>query len=341
MKISPSSSFPLSEFMAGVPLSEEEKTGQGDYLAYCHGNGKTFGEYYVSLIADYFGVSWDWTVDRLHRLTIYLRAYTVVDDDVRDVPRFKHESSLRMLRQYFLEMAWIEARRLLSRDINATRIFETELDRYHLTSDLYSMWHSEGTSYPVDVSYTEKYADRMATIRIPFLLLGLQPRGERFLTRGLRGIESFMRALQVLDDLVDWEEDLREGRITYPTVCYLATLPITEAEEISRCVVRSESEDIENTIRTLSRKPPYHRIVWEQLEFAYQILNEATIDLGRGLGSSLSSMAVDIRERVDWVRSGHVISGTPCIKQDELIVRLKHSGAAPKRSHRERGTDAG
>jgi hypothetical protein len=319
----------------------EEKTGQRDYLAYCYGNGKIFGEYYVSLIADYFGFPWDCRVAILHRLTIYLRAYTIVDDDVRDIPHFKHESSLEPLRDYFLEMAWMEAHSLSSRGISATKILETELDRYHHTSNFYSKLHSIVKFHAVDVSYTEKYADRMAMIRVPVLLLGSQSKNERLITSGLRGIEQFMRALQIFDDLVDWEEDLREGRITYPVVCYLATLPIAEAEVITQGICRSEFIGIEESIRALSQKLPYHHTVWEQLELACQILEEATVDFLKGLGNRLLSKVQDLRERIDRVTSEYVIPESSCMNQGGLILRLKRSGAAPQRLPWERGKNVG
>jgi|SRR5256885_4434525 len=341
MNVSSSSSFSLSEFITGIPLPAEEKTRQRDYLAYCYGNGKTFGEYYVSLIANYFGFPWDCRVAILHRLTIYLRAYTIVDDDVRDIPHFKHGSSLEPLRDYFLEMAWTEAHTLSSRGISAVKILETELDRYHHTSDFYSKLHSMAKFHAVDVSYTEKYADRMAMIRVPLLLLGSQSENERLIKSGRRGLEHLMRALQILDDLVDWEEDLREGRITYPIVCYLATLPTTEAEEITQGIFRNEFEEIEKNIRALSQQLLHHYIILEQLDLAYQILDEATVDFVKGLGNKLLSKAVNIRQRVDWVRSGYSILGSSGTKQGGLILRLKRSGAAPQRLTWERGKDAG
>lgn len=341
MNVSPSSSFSLSEFIAGIPLSVEEKTIHRNYLAYCYGNGKSFGENYVPLIADYFGFPWDCRVALLHRLTIYLRAYTIVDDDVRDIPHFKHRSSLEPLRDYFLEMARMEAHTLSSRGISATKIFETELDRYHHTADFYSKLHSIVKFHAVDVSYTEKYADRMAMIRVPLLLLGSQSENERLIMSGLRGIEQFMCALQILDDLVDWEEDLREGRITYPVVCYLATLPIAEAEVITMGIGGSEFVGIEESIRALSQKLPYHHTVWEQLELACQILEEATVNFLKGLGNMLLSKVQDLRERIDRVRSEYITPDSSCVNHGGLVLRLKHSGAAPQRLPWERGKDVG
>lgn len=337
MRLAPSSSFSLSEFMAGIPLAEEEKSEQSNYLEYCFGNGKTFGEYYVSLIADYFGLSWDHRVRRLHRLTIYLRAYTVVDDDVRDVPGLQHVRSWSRLRQYFLDMAWMEARSLSSSDISATRILTSEIDKYHLTSDFFSKLHSQDKPEPFDKSFTDKYADRMALIRVPLLLLEFHTRSEKLLTNGLRGIESFMRALQILDDLVDWEEDLKEGRITYPILSYLATLSITEAEDILQSIRKRESASSDKTIRALSQELPYHPIVYDQLELALQSLAAAVLALTKGLGSGLLKCSMDVQQRVNQILSEHRIKRVRSTTQGDLIHQLKLIGAAPLRLTREKG----
>lgn len=323
-------SFSFTEFLAGTPLDEQNKLARRDYLAYCYGTNKTFGEWYVALISDYLGLNWDTTVESVQRLSIYLRAYTIVDDDLRDVPQAANDSFLEPLRKHFLDRAFVSIRSLSSFEIEATENLQAELEKYSHAANFYTKLHSNKEVHNADRVYTEKYADRMALVRVPLLLLASESSRE-LLVSGLKAIDCLMEALQILDDVVDWKEDLRQGRITYPIVSYLAPFSTHHKSQLRCYVVGKETEKIEESIEALSRDLPYHPVIRNQLEHSCRILTDASRALAKGSGFGLLSKAIDIRKGVSRVLSGDWVPRGCCLERDNLIVGLQQSGVAPQR----------
>src|SRR5689334_8489013 len=101
--ISVSPPFSLSQFISTIPLPENEKGARYHYLAYCYGKDKVLGEHYTSSLADFFGLKPDGLIEIVHRLSVYLRAYTVVDDDLMDTPPHKADCLWSWLRAIFQE----------------------------------------------------------------------------------------------------------------------------------------------------------------------------------------------------------------------------------------------
>lgn len=323
--------FGFAEFLAEIPLKKERKCAWEGYISYCFGANRIFGEPYVGLIADYLGLAWDHTTDMVRRLTIYLRAFTIVDDDLKDVPSGLNDSCLIALRRHFLDCAWMVIDELSSPLEDHVHSLTRELHRYNEASDFYTRLHHNANEAAVDWTYTEHYADRMALVRVPFLLLAPQADDER-LSNGIIAIENLMTALQILDDLVDWQEDLREGRLTYPTLCYYSSTSTT-FEQV-RSVTKSCPEKLENTIRDLNAELPYHPVIREQLEQTGTIVKKATNTLKGGQGNQLLRRTMDVGNGIETVLD-------ECRElnaaRDNLILRIQRSGVAPQRLHKERG----
>jgi hypothetical protein len=335
----PFRSFSVAEFIQDTPISEVEKRRLRYYLEYCYGKGRVFGEYYAYLTADYLnlpisGECWD-----LQRLSTYLRAFAITDDDLRDIPQRKSDCAVRQLRDFFLERAYREVQLFWPVCISAMDIFESELAAYRYTADLYDRRRSEMNVFNINKSYTTDYANGVALARVPLRIFGARPGSENLVESGCWGISAVLRALQILDDLVDWKEDIAEGRVTYPIICYLATLPKAKAESIAQRILDERYRDVRILIRALRKGLPFQPNVREQIEFTYDILCEAETHLAKGLGVSLLERVADIRKRVAGAISPQIPTDATRDANLNLIKRLKQSGAAPKRSGRERGED--
>ena len=317
-----------------MPLSERSKCARREYFAYCYGENKLFGERYVALIADYLGLAWDHTADIVRRLSIYLRAFTIVDDDLRDIPSKVNDCSLNGLRQHFLGSAWQLIDELSSPIMDPAQNLTAELHRYNEASDFYAKLHLNAGPAAVDWTYTDRYADRMALVRMPFLLLKPQTDCDR-VSNGIIAVEGLMKALQILDDLVDWQEDLREGRVTYPTLCYCSSTSTTLVQQL-RNITRSGPKAMEHTIHNIEAELPYHPIIREQLERSCGIVKEASSALKEGQGDTLWRRTIEIGNRLEAVLAecDH-LKGS--VERDNLVLRIQRSGAAPQRLHKERG----
>jgi hypothetical protein len=326
-------SFSLQHFIDSIPLTENEKAARYPYLSYCYGENRILGEYYTPLIANYFGLEDDPSIYIAKRLSSYLRAYTIVDDDLKDTPEQNADKTWPELKTFFLDRVREEARLLSKEGILAEDILEAELGTYHRTSEAYSKKHAEGNINDADDSYIDGYADRMATIRVPFLMLGSKVQNTDLTVYGCRGIDDLIKSLQLLDDLVDWKEDLGADRLTYPFLCYLATLLHGMEQGEIQGLSFSEKRKLACSVKISVNYSRFSSIARRQLELAAASLDSVVTLLAHGAGSELLGYVDKIRHQVAWALS---TNGKEHNKTG-LIRRIRRSGAAPLRSLQERG----
>jgi hypothetical protein len=318
--------FSLTHFINSIPLPQAEKTARYPYLSYCYGKGKIFGENYASLIADFFGLKAENSIEITQRLSAYLRAYTVVDDDLMDTPQGKCDKAWVALRSFFMDCVFREIDSLEAEGINAHEILESELAIYYQVKEMYTRRHARYIE-EVDGAYIERYADRMATVRVPIRVLGSKAQNQKLTVHGCCGIDGLIKALQILDDLVDWKEDFSEGRITYPLVCYLAALSDARASE----------KFCPNNFTELSKvldSSLHNLITLKHLELTTVALDDAIGHLSYGKANGLLRYVGDIRHRV----RGILLQKDIRIPEgDDLLIHVLNSGLAPKRSIQEKG----
>lgn len=182
----------------------------------------TLGEYTPWMVSDLLGINNEAAVARVAIPWMNLYVYTVIIDNLIDRTGLKDSPALLVASGLLLERGLTGLRSLLPNEhlYSEARTFLTEM-AYAAVDEVQNHRHKV-------VGYTDddvtRLGQKVAGLKLcGAYLLGLAPRNT---TRGndLRVLDVLGTAMQLLDDLGDWEEDWRSGNYTLPLTVTLAKL---------------------------------------------------------------------------------------------------------------------
>lgn len=195
--------------------------GENIDIDHLEGRERLFGEFFTFWIGSTLGITDDQTLQTASFASFFLRGYVVLQDWTVD-ERTKFDPNLVRLSGILLAKSIEYYQSLVPFEPKFWDYFHKYLDEFTIGNVVEQSKHRDEIRV-YEEEDIRRLGEKTCIVNVPIAVLALYSKREDVLNRLTTAIENAMIGIQILDDILDWRDDLESGIYTH-----LLTLAIQE-----------------------------------------------------------------------------------------------------------------